>query len=568
MRTLAGIAAGTGIAIGPLFVYRPTELTVERHHIADAAAEQARYDGARRVVAEALQAIADQLAASGKDEEASIFEIQGEFLEDPTFGDEIRERIGVEQINAESAVETVTRELVEEFAEIEDDYFAQRTNDIQDLGRRLLRRLLGVTDAPLEALREPSIVVAHDLTPSDTATMDPDAVLALVTEVGSATSHTAILSRGLGIPSIVGLGTMPTDEGVTAIVDALVGHVIVDPDARTLADYHEKKRKFDVRRQRMIATAQEEARPTDGAAVEVVANIGNLNEARQSLAFGAEGAGLLRTEFLFLDRPDLPSEEEQYALYRSIADTYGSRPVVVRTMDIGGDKPLPAVPQHEEQNPFLGQRAIRLALADQERLLLPQLRALLRASVDRNVKIMFPMVATTGEIRALQAALASARTELHSQGVSYNRSVEVGIMVEIPAAAVAARRLAPLVDFFSIGTNDLTQYTLAADRTNERVAHIADYFEPAVLDLIKSVIDASHAHGIRTGMCGEMAGDPLAIPLLLGLGLDEFSMSPSMIPDIKDRIRHLSIEESRSIAARCLEMESAERVRSVLAQYA
>lgn len=564
MTTVSGLAASTGIAIGPLFVYRPASLTVPHRDIDDLDEERARYDRSRTAVAAVLRGLAESLEQAGKDEEAGIFEIQLEFLEDPTFGEAIAERIGDDRVNAEYAVDAVTRELVEEFASIEDDYFAQRTADIRDLGDRVIRHLLGITERALDTLSEPSVVLAHDLTPSDTAAMDPEQVLALVTEVGSATSHTAILSRGLGIPSIVGLGTVPDCAGETVVVDAIKGAMIIDPDPDTLASYRSQRDSWYARRERLVASAGKPAQTTDGVRVEVVANIGSLPEARQSLAFGAEGVGLLRTEFLFLERSTLPTEDEQYAVYRQIADVYGKRPLIVRTLDVGGDKPLPSVHMPPEENPFLGRRAIRLALSDPERLLYPQLRALLRASHERNLKIMFPMVATTGEIRTLRSALDTARAELDDAGQLYNPDLEVGIMVEIPAAAVAAHRLAPLVDFFSIGTNDLTQYTLAVDRTNETVASIADYFDPAVVDLIRNVIDASHAHGIWTGMCGEMAGDPVALPLLLGLGLDEFSMAPASVPDAKDRLRNLSREECRELAARCLSADSAASIRAIL----
>ena len=568
MKTLSGLPASTGIAIGPLVVYRPQPLTVERRTVRDAPAEQRRYNEAREHVAEALRAMAQRMEAQGQEEEAAIFEIQLEFLEDPTFGDAIHDRIGAESVNAESAVAVVGAELVEEFSEIEDEYFAQRITDIQDLERRILKTLLDVTDDPLAELTDPAVVLAHDLTPSDTAGMDRERVLALVTEVGSATSHTAILSRALGIPSLVGLAQMPAADGLTVVVDALTGKLVIDPDESTLADYRKRKADYDERRDRLVASAGEPAVTTDGHHVEVVANIGGAAEARPAVEFGAEGVGLLRTEFLFLDRQDLPNEEEQYVIYRRIADVFGRRPLVVRTLDVGGDKPLPSIPFPPEQNPFMGRRAIRLALDDPDRLLVPQLKALLRAGVERNVKIMFPMVAREAEIRALKAAVAGARAELRAEGAAYADNVEIGIMVEIPAAAINARRLAPLVDFFSIGTNDLTQYTMAADRTNERVADIADYCEPAVVELIRTVIDASHAAGIWTGMCGEMAGDPLALPLLLGLGLDEFSMSPSVIPDIKDRVRRLSREACLSCAKRCLEAGSAQEVRAILREFA
>ena len=566
MTTRSGLAASTGIAIGPLFIYEPIRVQVEHHKVDDIAAEQARYDDARRGVEEALQATIARMEAEGKESEAGIFEIQMEFLDDPTFGLAIHERIGAESINAETVVQAVTAELVEEFSTLDDEYFAQRAADIEDLGRRLVRQLMNVTDSGFDGLTRPSIVVAHDLAPSDTASLKQDLVLGIVTEVGSATSHTAILSRGLGIPSIVGLGPLDAQTGQDAVLDALGGKLLLTPDADTLNEYRARKASFDERREELVSRALEPARTSDGKQVEVVANIGSVAEARQSIEFGAEGAGLVRTEFLFLDRTDLPDEEEQYRMYRGIADVYGTRPIVVRTLDIGGDKPLPALPMPHEENPFLGRRAIRLALDEPEKLLYPQLRALLRAAVGRGIKIMFPMVAHPSEVRRLRAALDRCRGELDEQGLEYARDLEIGIMVEIPAAAIGARTLAPLVDFFSIGTNDLTQYTLAVDRTNESVASIADYFAPAVLELIRIVIDASHASGIWTGMCGEMAGDPLALPLLLGLGLDEFSMSPAAIPDAKDRLRNLSRERCRDIAARCLRAPDAAAVRAILSR--
>ena len=565
MRTVAGHAASAGVAIGPLYVYRSSTVNVQRRVVDDVAAELTRYDDVRNRVARELQGLAATLAEEGKDDEAAIFEIQLEFLEDPTFGEEIRSRIERDGVSGESAARLVTDTLTAEFSEIDDEYFAGRATDIRDLGERMVKRLSGIESDPLERIAEPSIILAHDLTPSDTVSMDRTKVLALCTEVGSATSHTAIIARSLGIPAIVGLGELNVGAPKTAIVDALEGRLIVEPDRETVAIYRTRKDEFDSRRTRVRERAHASARTLDGVSVEVVANIGGVEDARQAIDHGAEGVGLLRTEFLFLDRPTLPDEEEQYRVYRQIVDLFEKRPVIVRTLDIGGDKSLPSVPLARESNPFLGRRAIRLALAEPERLLLPQLRALLRASRDRNVRIMFPMVATATEIKQLQSALAGVRVELNRRGEPYAEDVQVGIMVEIPAAAVAAHRLAPLVDFFSIGTNDLTQYTLAADRTNERVASLADSFEPAVLTMIRMVIDAAHSAGKRVGMCGEMAGDPLAIPLLLGMGLDEFSMSPSAIPDAKERLRNLSKTALRDVAARCLEAESAAEVRSLLA---
>jgi phosphoenolpyruvate-protein phosphotransferase (PTS system enzyme I) len=568
VKTHSGIAASTGIAIGRVLVYETPDLHIEEHNVPDIRQELVRFDRARDSVRAQLEAFARATEEDGRDEDAAIFEIQSEFLDDPTFGGAIRDTIVDSGINSEAATARVMRELVAEFSEIEDEYFAQRTADIEDLGSRMVRTLQGVNDRSLDGVSEPVIVLARDLSPTDTATMDRSKILGLVTAIGSATSHTAIISRSLGIPAIVGLGELPAADGGVAILDAVNGSFVVDPDEATLADYRERKAHFDTRRNELLAHAHEAVVTTDGRSLEIVANIGSVADARQAIEFGAEGVGLLRTEFLFLERTALPNEEEQFRAYRQVADVFGARPVIVRTLDVGGDKQLPSVEMPKEENPFLGQRAIRLAMADPERLLIPQLRALLRAAYGRGVRIMFPMVATAREVRALRSALDEVSAALTREGVPHPVDIEVGIMVEIPAAAVNARALAPLVDFFSIGTNDLTQYTLAVDRTNERVAAMADYFEPAIISLIRMVIDAAHANDKWVGMCGEMAGDPLALPLLLGLGLDEFSMAPASIPDVKDRLRRLSYGDMRSVAETCLSCESAADVRDILSAVA
>lgn len=564
MKKHSGIAASTGIAIGPVLVYETPDLSSEEYPVSDIREELARYDSARETVRGQLESFARATEQDGRDEDAAIFEIQSEFLDDPTFGGAIRDTIVDRGINAEAATERVTRELVAEFLDIEDEYFAQRTADIEDLGNRMVRTLLGVSDRSLDEVNEPVIVLARDLSPTDTATMDRTKILGLVTAIGSATSHTAIISRSLGIPAIVGLGDLPAPTGDVAILDAVHGVLILDPDDATLAEYRAQKTHYDARRDDLLAHAHEPVVTTDGRSLEIVANIGTLADARQAAEFGAEGVGLLRTEFLFLQRTALPNEEEQFRAYRQVADIFGTRPVIVRTLDVGGDKQLPSVVMPKEENPFLGQRAIRLAMADPERLLIPQLRALLRAGHERGLRIMFPMVATAREVQELRSALDEASGNLIREGIPHAPKIEFGIMVEIPAAAVNARALAPMVDFFSIGTNDLTQYTLAVDRTNERVAAMADYFEPAIISLINMVIEAAHGNNKWVGMCGEMAGDPLALPLLLGLGLDEFSMAPGSIPDVKDRLRRLSYRDMRSVAERCLTCGSAADVRRIL----
>lgn len=565
MRRIGGIVAGPGIAIGPVVVYRPPHIEYERVTVTDAATESARYTETVEQVRADLRTIIERSGLES--ENAEIFEIQLEFLEDPTFGEAIGELIQNESINAEWAVERVLEELVEEFSSIENEYFAQRATDIKDLAMRLQRSLLGIGNASLGEIRTPSVVFAHDLTPSDTAEIDLEVVRALCTEIGSATSHTAIISRGLGLPAIVGLGAVELETGTPVVVDALAGTLIVDPTPEVESEYRAVKERFDARKETLLARAGDPATTTDGVTVEVVANIGNVGEARQAVEFGAEGVGLLRTEFLFLDRAALPDEEEQYTTYRAILDVFGKRPVVVRTLDVGGDKNLPSVEIAPEQNPFLGKRAIRLALAEPERLLYPQLRALLRAGVGRAVKIMFPMVATVGELLKLREAVDACRGELAAEGTAYAEEIEVGIMVEIPSTAVRAARFAPYVDFFSIGTNDLTQYTLAVDRTNEQVASLADYFDPAILALVANVIEAAHSHGKWVGMCGEMAGDPRAIPVLLGLGLDEFSMSPAAIPEAKETLRTLSRKTVREAARRTLEVDTAAEARAIAGEY-
>ena len=566
MKTLSGLPVSSGVAVGPLYVYRPPAVEVIRTPVADVSAEQARYDAARETVARALGRFGQRLRASERVEEAEIFDIQMEFLSDSAFGHAIRKRIADDAVCAEAAVAEVGEELEVEFAEIDDEYFAQRLSDIRDLVRRLTMVLCGVTEEPFTTLEEPVIVFAHDLTPSDTANMDRERVMALITEVGSATSHTAILSRSLGIPSVVGLGAVDIPSGTVVAVDADEGRVVVEPDEQTIDSYQRRRLRQKEVEKRRIAAAASSAKTIDGHHVAVFSNIGGVMEADTAKKYGAEGVGLLRSEFLFLNRVEVPSEEEQYRVYRSVADRFEGQTVVVRTLDVGGDKPLPSIPTPQEQNPFLGQRAIRLVLTDQERLLIPQLKALLRAAAGRNVKVLFPMVSRVSEVKALQAALAGARTELHGAGVAYASDIQVGVMVEIPSVAINARHFAPLVDFFSIGTNDLTQYTLAADRTNERVAQIADHFDPAILNLIRMVVDAAHGEGIPAAMCGEMAGDPLATSLLIGLGVDELSMSPSLIPHIKERIRSLSLSQCRDDARRCLRATSVDEVKRVLSQ--
>mgnify|MGYP006277221227 CR=1 FL=1 len=567
MTTREGIAASDGIAIGPAFVYRPQIPETETRTVEDPETEQKHFTEAAEKVAAHLDDLRDHVSSTINAEQAEIFEMQREFLDDPSFVGDIRELITSESIDAVTATKRVTEDLVAEFQTIEDEYFLQRADDIRDVSTRLVRTLLGLEDAALSELPEESIIVAKDLSPSDTAMMDVDKTLALCTETGSSTSHTAIISRSLGVPSVVGVGELENLESEQqVIVDGTEGRLIIDPDDETLEAYRRKREEWEAERNRIMAQAAEPVTTKDGAHVEVVANAGSPAEARRAKELGAEGIGLLRTEFLFLDRDTLPDEDEQYEMYREVIEPFDEGPVVIRTLDVGGDKNVPSISMPQEQNPFLGRRGIRLSLSQPE-MFRTQLRAILRAAVGHNVKIMFPLVATLGDFEGGREQVELAKQELTERGIEFNDGCELGIMVEVPSAAVNAAQLARHVDFFSIGTNDLTQYTLAVDRTNELVADLADPFDPGVLNLIARTIDAAHEQGKWAGMCGEMAGDPRALPLLLGLGLDEFSMAGGRVPKAKAGLRGLSSAELVEPARTALGLATAQEVRDYLARF-
>ena len=562
MRTLKGIAASAGITVGKAYIYRPVELAIERRKVEDTEAELARLQRALDKSTEQLAEIHAKARAEVGEDTARIFEAHLLILDDPALLEEVRGKIEKERLNAEAALSDAIEGYATIFDAMEDEYMRARAADVRDVGQRVLRNLLGSGEESLAGLSSPVIVVAHDLTPSDTAQMNKEMVLGFCTAIGGMTSHTAIMARILGIPAVVGLGdaALSIRSGDTLIIDGGEGVVKVDPDEDAMERYARLEREFKVRRDEAKVAAQLPALTRDGHRVEVVANIGDVDSARIALEYGAEGVGLLRTEFLYLDRTTMPSEEEQYKAYRTIAELMGQRPLIIRTLDIGGDKQLPYLDIGEELNPFLGWRAIRLCL-ERTDLFKAQLRAILRAGHGHKVKVMFPMIADIDEVRRAKAILAEARAELEASGILFS-DVEVGIMVEVPAAAMAADILAREVDFFSIGTNDLIQYAMACDRTNERVSYLYEPLHPAILRLIKGVIDAAHRAGRWVGMCGEMAGERLAIPILLGMGLDEFSMNAVAIPEAKVIIRSLSLAEAEGIAARALSLSSAEEIRA------
>ena len=565
MREWRGISASPGIAEGPAFILAPGAAEAAGADTSapeDPSAEHRKLSAAMAAAAAELESLARKMERRGRRDEAEIFGIQLEFLDDPSYGRAIDHLVLSGTHRALHAVREVSETLEREFAAIEDDYFRGRLNDIEDIARRLSRHLLGIDDHSPE-LKHPSVILADDLTPSDTALFDPAMVLGICTRGGSAVSHSAILSRGLGIPAVVGLGPMEIHAGTLLVVDASAGVLIADPSPGIREEYRCRAAEFSRRRNALMRRADKPARSIDGVHVEAGANIGDLREARQAVNLGADAVGLLRTEFLFLQRCVLPDEEEQYRCCREILEALGERRVVFRTLDVGGDKPLPSITAAPEANPFLGRRGVRLARAFPERLLYPQLRALLRAGYGRSLHIMFPMISGPDEFIALRNIVGELSDSLGRAGVPRNSAPSLGVMIEIPSAAIRADLLADEADFFSIGTNDLLQYTFAADRTNETVTGTADYFNPAFLSLITHIIDCAHEKGKPVGMCGEMAGDPQALPLLLALGLDELSMTSASIPEIKDAVRRLDIHKLKDAAPEIHAARSAPELRSL-----
>ncbi|MEJ2412614.1 MAG: phosphoenolpyruvate--protein phosphotransferase [Anaerolineales bacterium] len=565
MKIVSGIPASYGIAIGPAFVFGHEELIIETTSIADPEAELQRFKLAREATGKQL----DQAFLVTKKEcgieAAEIFNAQKMMLEDPELVGAVKNRVESELINVESALLETSEIFASQLEAIDDEYLSARALDIRDVTSRCLRNLLGNFDSPATSLTEPAIIVADDLTPSDTVLLDKSYVLGFCTAKGGSTSHTAILARGLGIPAVVGAGEGISEiqPGDSLVVDGDAGEVVINPDEDQLTAFRGRQKKFLKIQAEAEAITHKPAITLDGHQVEVVANIGNEDGIEPAHEAGAEGVGLLRSEFLFLERDNLPSEEEQYRSYKSIADAFGEKPVILRSLDVGGDKDIPYIDMSPEDNPFLGVRAIRLCLERPE-LFKPQLRAALRAGYGNNLKLMFPMVASVDDVLIVRSVLEQCRTELREEGQDLAEEMDVGIMIEIPSAAILADQLAEVVDFFSIGTNDLSQYTMAADRTNAKVATLASGFQPAVFRLIKMVIDAAHQKGKWVGLCGEMAGEILAIPILLGLGLDEFSMNPPAIPFAKRLIRSISMEHARQVAETALDLKSDREIREYI----
>ena len=567
MIELKGIQASPGIAIGPVFLHDPADFWVDYRRVEgrDIPFEVQRLRDALSEVAEDLKITRAHVEEKLGKDHAQIFDAHLLILEDVALVDPTIALIKDERYNAEYAFWLTFQKLRRQFEAIRDDFFRERSADLLSIEKRVLAKLCHREPTDLERLPHQAIVVARDLTPSDTAHLQKERVLGIVTEVGGATSHTAIIARGLEIPAVVGVGSVlvHVKPGDMAIVDGRRGRVVLKPDAETLARYTDESKRLLARRAGLVVSKDLPAQTSDGVRVELQGNIELPAEIASAMAYGAEGIGLYRTEYLYLASTSLPDEQTQTATYTHLAEKMAPYPLVIRTLDLGGDKLSHVLHYLPETNPFLGWRAIRLSLSLPD-LFRVQLRAILRASAVGNVKIMFPLVSTIEELRQAKTQLAQVREELRTEGIPFDENCPVGVMIEVPSAAILADQLAREADFFSIGTNDLIQYTLAVDRGNENVAYLFDPFNPAVLRLIKRVIDEGHAHHIPVTVCGEMAGDPYASLLLLGLGIDGLSMTPRSLPDIKGIIRTVSFKTAQKIAQEVLAFDSNEAIRTHL----
>lgn len=569
-KMLKGIAASDGIAAAKAYMLVQPDLSFSETSIDDPEAEIKRLDDAVEASKSELELIKQKATENLGEEEAQVFEAHLTILADPELLGQIKDKIKNDKVNAEAALKSVTDMFIEMFEAMTDNaYMQERAGDIRDVTKRIMSHLLGVTLPNPALIQEEVVIVAHDLTPSDTAQLDRNYVKGFITDIGGRTSHSAIMSRTLEIPAVVGSGSATTDiqEGEMVIIDGINGDALVDPTDAELADYKQKAADFAAQKEEWARLKDAKSVSADGKEVLLGANIGTPDDVSGANDNGAEAVGLFRSEFLYMNSNELPTEDEQYEAYKAALEGMSGKQVVVRTMDIGGDKELPYLPLPEEQNPFLGYRAIRICLNRQD-IFRTQLRALLRASKYGRLAIMFPMIATVQEFKDAKAIFEEEKANLVASGVEVSDDIQVGMMMEIPAAAMIADKLAKYADFFSIGTNDLIQYSMAADRGNERVSYLYQPYNPSILRLIKNIIDASHKQGKWTGMCGEMAGDQIAVPLLLGLGLDEFSMSATSILKTRSLIKKLDSKEMKELADKAVsDCETVDEVVSLVKEF-
>ena len=558
-----GTGASPGIALGKALVIEHSELVIEKKTIENIDEEIQKLESAVKVSKEELTKVKEKALAELGEHEAEIFEAHLLVLEDPELIGSAISKIRDEKVNADYALNEIKEMFVAMFESMDNEYMRERAADIKDVTNRVLRHILGIKVVDLAGLDEEVVLIAHDLTPSDTATMNKNMVLGFLTDIGGRTSHTAIMARTLEIAAVVGLNdiTKKVKDGDYIVFNGDTGEVIVNPDEETKAKYASLKEEFEEYRKSLELLKGQASITTDGRHVELAGNIGSPNDVEGLIKNDAEGVGLYRTEFLYMDKEDsFPTEEEQYEAYKAVLEGMNNKPIVIRTLDIGGDKELPYFEMDAEMNPFLGYRAIRLCL-DRKDIFKTQLRALYRASVHGKLRIMFPMISSLEELLDAKEVIKEVLKELDAENIAYSNDVEVGMMIEIPSAAVISDVLAKHVDFFSIGTNDLIQYTCAVDRMNQKISHLYNQFNPAVLRLIKMVIDNAHKEGKWVGMCGESAGDQRMIPILLGFGLDEFSMSPISILPARKLITSLSYADMQKFADEVLAMGTAKEIK-------
>ncbi|WP_442760985.1 phosphoenolpyruvate--protein phosphotransferase [Paucilactobacillus nenjiangensis] len=563
---LSGIAASNGIAIAKAYMLVDPDLSFNEETITDTKREVERLHDSFSESKKELEIIKEHAVKSLGAEEAAVFEAHITILTDPELIGAIETKINDDKVNAESAVKTVTDMYIGMFEAMTDNpYMQERAGDIRDVTKRVTSHLLGVILPSPSLIDSTSIVVSHDLTPSDTAQLDRQFVKAFITDIGGRTSHSAIMSRTLEIPAIVGTGDATTSikDGDTIIVDGNTGEIIIDPSDDEIKQYEAEAAKFAAEQAEWKSLKDAKTVSADGKHFDIAANVGTPDDLDGVLDNGGEAIGLFRSEFLYMNSSELPTEDEQFEAYKKVAEGMNGKQVVVRTMDIGGDKHLPYLPLPEEMNPFLGYRAIRISLAQQD-IFRTQLRALLRASNYGKIAIMFPMIATVNEFKQARAIYDEERQKMIDAGQPVADNIEVGMMMEIPAAVIIADKLAKYADFFSIGTNDLIQYTFAADRGNEHVSYLYQPYNPSLLRLIKQVIDTAHAEGKWAGMCGEMAGDQIAVPILMGLGLDEFSMSATSMLQTRSLMKRLNTADVKILADKALELETNEEVQKLV----